>query len=126
MIIAEIKELRPYLVKGITDGLFMEAFKLHNIASHIKWIHIDKLNFEGSLYATSQGWTPETSLLLYVKPPDYDRKHEFSEEALKEELRLEGLSKLNTTQCTCLLFENMTVEKLAGLVNQVVTLKAFL
>ena len=126
MKLIESKELNALLPKGLTPGIFTDTLKFNNIPINMGWMRIDKLDRLND-QVIRWGWDPETALVLYVNPPDYNPEKDISTQIAYDEVnKLEGLHKLNHTQCTCMFFENMTVEKLIGIFSQVMNMKAFL
>ena len=112
---SELHKLKP---DNWTISLFNQAIRLQKIPFIWKWMHINHLEFSCAEYAKTLGWEPDTTLVVYVPPPDKDK--DYSNE-------IEGeLSKLNTTQCMCVFIENSTLEQFVKDINQVIKMKAFL
>lgn len=119
---SDIIDLAPLLDKGFTPGLFSEALKLNSIPIHIQWVAKEALDPACHHYANMQKWDPETTLVLYIEPPDEQSTTlEPSMGVLFPEL-----GKLNHNQYLCTFFENTTLEELARKINQVTKMKAFL
>lgn len=125
MIIAEISEFHKLLnFNGVTQELLKTALKetmrMNDIKFNVKWIHKDKLEADCTAHVASEGWNPETVLVLYV-----NRQDESSPIVQADDI-LQGLTKLNTTQCVCWFMSNMTLERFAETMNKITQLKAFL
>lgn len=122
---AETADMHKLIKAKWTSQLILDTFKLHDIPINMTWIHKDKLEEVCCKYAIERGWDPETTFVWWSLPPD-------PEPDVGEDIpnkfagALVGLSKMNSTQCICLLFQNMTPEKLVGLIDQVVNMKVFL
>ena len=128
---AETADMHKLVKTKWTPRLMTDALKLHDIPINMMWAHKDKLEEMCYTYAVQQGWDPETTFVWWSYPPDPepDPDAEIDDALVSNELGgevFESLSKLNSTQCACLLFRNMTPEKFAGLIDQVVNMKAFL
>lgn len=104
MKIIEISELGTLLDRdNLTSSLILEALRIHKIPLNVKWILTSKLKEESEMYAARQGWDIRDTLVLY------GTKHDCMPGSY-----------------VCMFYQNMTIEKLAGLINQIPKLKAFL
>lgn len=112
----ESAELHKHTKHGIqwTGALMGEAFRLHNVPINLTWVNRDKLESVCLDYAINHGWNPETTFVWY--------SHTLSGTASD----IDVLTTLNPGTCACMLFENMTLEKLIGIIDQVTSLRAFL
>lgn len=111
-------------LKGMTPELITEAWKVHNIHFIFKWISFPTLKEDAEKFAINQGWDPETALMLYSMPTDNQDGKEVLANIITKELSKSAL--LNFSQCICQFFENITLEELAGKINQIKRMKAFL
>lgn len=128
MNLAEVKDLHALLIhEGTTTQLMHDALdkarELLSIKANIKWIAKENLVDESLKYMQQQGFDPNTTLILYVDPPD---PNEVAKEESISEDTFSALSKLNKSQCVCWFMPNMTLEKFAKTINKLTQNKAFL
>lgn len=125
MIIVNIQEIKPLIDGKCSPALFNKAFTINNITFHIQWIHKNVLETAALEHARRLDFDPDTTLVLYSNPPDYEdavsRTIPESDDVFGR-----GLSKLNRTQCICLFLENITLQEFANKINQIIKMKAFL
>jgi hypothetical protein len=121
MIILSIDNFKKLGKENWNNATVSEAIDLHHIGYDFKWINKDILHKGTEAYVKNIGWNPDTTLVLYVDPTDPKQKS--NEDAPFE--TMEGLSLLNGSQCVCWFIKNITDEKFASIIDQVVRIGAF-
>lgn len=124
MNIVQFKEVKKLLNEKVSASLLLETFNLHKIPYNLTWIDKSKLEQGCTDYAIAEDWDVNNVLVLYGEPPDPEPADAETEQIVDEVMGELGM--LNTKQCICMLFRDMTLESLVHKINQLSNMKAFI
>ena len=124
----EIQELRPLLAEKWSATLFMEAMRLHKIPTpSIVRVSRSHMEEEAAKHIATKEWDPNKTLVIYKNPtPISMNAITIDENATGIEIMAQELDGLNGDACTCVFFSDMTLERLTDMVNQLISMRAFL
>ena len=126
MIFVTNEELRKHLeLDNLTSGVISEAFEQLNNheRQHFLFTNTDDYKERSLEYVISQGWNPDTTLVLFEMPVPEELREPAPPPQDWDDIQI---GYVDPKQLICSFFQDLTLEKMAHTINAIGRLKVFL
>lgn len=118
MKVLELNDLAGILNSGGSKGIIQEALKLHGIQVTATMFSSQDFDKKCEAHCQERGWDPDTTLA--IRAERITEKTDDEVDGLSDYLQAAG------ADYVVLFVKDMTLQKMADLLNQVIRMKAFL